>query len=231
MAQKTKNISFIGIIVLSITIYFSIILLVKWDIINNFFTTEKMKSNEMGDYIGGILNPLFTFLSTVAILLLTNKISQNEDEKAEKAIEVQKRISLNHMRQNALDNLIQKTNLYVHEMGTISFYKTKNKFHSNILSAMLKEDEKEDENKNKKIIVWLVILNELENFLQRKHLFSNLFDNAQFNSDFQELMNITSEICEEQRDLRFVKTQTIEKYIDLQQRIIYMIGDYVYSEL
>ena len=47
--------------------------------------------NEYGDFIGGILNPIFSLLSTIAIIVLTYYISKRDDHKANEALEIQKK--------------------------------------------------------------------------------------------------------------------------------------------
>src|SRR6056297_2010816 len=112
--KSIKNILIIvSIIILLIGAYLALIIFLNK-------STEIEKSNEFGGYIGGILNPLFTLLSTAAIIYLTYIIAKNEDRKAEKSIETQKRITLNQMRQESLSRLSDKLNMFVYELDKLN---------------------------------------------------------------------------------------------------------------
>lgn len=187
------------------------------------------KYSEFGDYIGGILNPLFTLLSTVAIIYLTYSISNNESKKADKAIETQKRITLNQMRQAALNDLIEKTNLYIYEIGRLSLHDAKEgMLIQKVLTRMIEEEEKNKE--KEKVIVWLIILNELENFIHLKYLFLDLFEKDEFKEKYKSIISITSKLCEEQTSLKFITNKTLEDYITTQKELITIIGNYIYTE-
>lgn len=194
-------------------------------------TTEIEKRNEFGDYIGGILNPLFTLLSTAAIIYLTYIIANNEDKKSEKSIETQKRITLNQMRQTALNDLIGKMNLYVYEADKLSVHDSKKgKFHQKILTKLIEEENEKKGKRNEKVTVWLVILLELESFFLLKYLFSDLFETELFITKYNDLIEITSKLAEEQAEMKFITNKTIGEYINNQKELVSIIGNYIYSE-
>lgn len=193
--------------------------------ISNIEKGGTFKNNEFGDYLGGLINPLFTLLSTVAIILLTYIIAKNEDVKSEKAIETQKRLTLNQMRQTTFENLVQKTNLYVYERDKLSIYEAKNKFTQMLLTNMIKEKTGEQTNS-----VWLIIESELENFTHFNYLFSDLFKLDDFKRKHEEMIVITSKLAEEQNEFKFVKSGTIENYINIQKDYLRYVGEYIYSE-
>lgn len=227
MKNSKKNTLFIIIILTIVTlIYLAITYCLKNYFIGSIPKGDIFKNNEFGDFIGGLVNPLFTLLSTVSIIYLTYIIAKKEDVKSEKAIETQKRLTLNQMRQNALENLIQKTNLYVYESNKLSIHSPKNKYHQNLLTNMIEKEEGRQEG----VIVWLIILSELENFTQLKYLFSDLFESKSFTEKHNAIIEVTGKLCEEQRSLKFIKNETIENYINIQQEFLNMIGDYIYSE-
>lgn len=207
-------------------IYYYVVLYLKKYYISNLSDCSTFKNNEFGDFIGGITNPLFTLLSTVSIIYLTYILAKAEDVKAEKAIETQKRITLNQMRQSALENLIQKTNLYVYESDKLAFHTAKNLMHQKILTGLIKQEEKDQQT----VVVWLIILSELENFTQLKYLFAELFKKKEFTESYESLIKITSKMCEEQAEMNFVESKTLEKYIENQQNFLTIIGNYIYSE-
>lgn len=210
----------------AIIIYIILIYCLK----NHYFLTisknEIIKGNEIGDFIGGLLNPLFTLLSTISIIFLTYVIAKGDDVKAKNAIETQKRITLNRMRQAALENITQKTNLYVYELENLSIHEVKNKLQQQLLAGMIKREV----NGVHKVTVWLVILSELENFSQLEYLFSGLFQREDFIRKHKEFIEITNKLCEEQTEFKFVKDETIGRYINTQKEFLMTIGNYIYSE-
>jgi len=224
MTSKQKNIlTILAIIATTIGLYYGIYCSLKKYFMNS---QQSFKSNEFGEFFGGVLNPLFTLISTISVIYLTYIISKSEDKKADIAIETQKRLTLNQMRQTALENLIQKTNLYVHEFDRMSIYDAKGKYHQNLLTRMI-----EDENKSKgNVIVWLIILNELENFKQLKYLFAKLFEQKNFIEVYEKFINITSKLHGEQNDMKFISTKSISEYLNNQEEFLTIIGNYIYSE-
>ncbi|MCC5936188.1 MAG: hypothetical protein JJU34_02795 [Lunatimonas sp.] len=226
MKNTTKNILIIiAILVLVIFSYWLMISILKSHFISNIEKGGTFKNNEFGDYLGGLINPLFTLLSTVAIIFLTYIIAKNEDVKSDKAIETQKRITLNQMRQTAFENLVQKTNLYVYELDKLSIHEAKNKFTQMVLTYMIKEKTGEQTN-----AVWLIIMSELENFTQFNYLFSGLFKLDDFKTKHEEMIDITSKLAQEQNNFKFVKSETIQNYINIQKDYLRYVGEYIYSE-
>jgi len=187
-------------------------------------STEIVKSNEFGDYIGGVLNPLFTLLSTVSIIYLTYIISQNEDRKAEKSIETQKRITLNQMRQDSLNRLSDKLNMFAYELDKLNIASSN---YNNLTKAVIANTIKK-ENKEKSF-VWIVILNELDNFSQNEYLFANLFKEKDFIDTYNSLGETLSTLCNEQSEKILIEEKSLENYIELKQRFITLIGNYIYS--
>lgn len=187
---------------------------------------ESVKYNEFGDFVGGLLNPLFTLLSTIAIVYLTIVVAKSDNMKAEKAIETQKRLTLNQMRQTSFDNIVQKLNLYVFDIDKIKIHEVENRFHQAILTNMIKEKQQG----KSRVAVWLIILNELENFTQLNYLFYDLFRTEIFQTKHTELIEITSSLCQQQDEFHFIKKDTIKNYIDAQQEFLTIIGNYIYSE-
>ncbi|WJS96993.1 hypothetical protein NYQ10_11165 [Flavobacterium johnsoniae] len=228
MNNRTRIITII--LISSVTlliIYFAITYGLKLYYIDNINEESEFKQNEFGDFIGGILNPLFTLLSTVSLIFLTYIISKSESQKAEEAIEMQKRITINQMRQNALESLIKKTNLYIYEADKLSLHSPKTKMEQMILTNSIKEKEEKDQSK---VIVWIIILGELENFLHVKYLFSDLFLKDEFVEKYDKLMETLAQLCKEQSEKRFVENKTFTKYIEYQNDFISYIGNYIFSE-
>lgn len=223
-SKSIKNVIIIvAILILLIGAYLTLIFLVG-------DSTGIERRNEFGDYIGGILNPLFTLLSTAAIIFLTYILAKNEDRKAEKTIETQKRITLNQMRQVAFNDLIGKMNLYVYEADKLSVHDFKGKFQQKLLTKMIDEENKNNCKVDEKVTVWLVILLELENFFLLKYLFSDLFETELFQTKYNDLIEITNQLSEEQAEMKFVTGKSIGKYINTQKELVTIIGDYIYSE-
>lgn len=226
MKNSVKNtLTVIAILILVIFLYWLMTSILKSNYISNIEKEGGFKNNEFGDYLGGLINPLFTLLSTVAIIFLTYVIAKNEDIKAEKAIETQKRLTLNQMRQTVFENLVQKTNLYVYELDKLSIHEAQNKFTQMVLTNMIKK-----ENGEQTIAVWLIIMSELENFTQFNYLFSDLFKLEDFKRKNEEIIDITGKLAEEQSEFKFVKSGTIENYINIQKDYLRYIGEYIYSE-
>lgn len=226
MKNAIKNtLTIIGILVLVIFLYWLMTSILKSYFISNIEKGGTFKNNEFGDFLGGLINPLFTLLSTVAIIFLTYIIAKNEDIKSDKEIETQKRLTLNQMRQTAFENLVQKTNLYVYELDKLSIHEAKNKFTQMVLTNMIKEKAGEQTS-----AIWLIIMSELENFTQFNYLFSDLFKLEEFKTKHEEMIDITSKIAQEQNEFKFVKSGTIENYINIQKDYLRYVGEYIYSE-
>ena len=83
---------------------------------------------------------------------------------------------------------------------------------------------------NNKITVWLEILNEIDHFEQQKYLFQKLFENKDFNENYSNFIDITSKLCDEQNEYKFVKIETLKEYIELQKKILTSLGNFIYSE-
>ncbi|PXY03146.1 hypothetical protein DF185_03410 [Marinifilum breve] len=187
--------------------------------------SELSKRNEFGDYIGGILNPLFTLLSTTAIIFLTYMLGKNEDLKAEKAIETQKRITLNQMRQDALNKLVDKLNLFASDMHRMSIMEPDT---LGIVKAFISKKNKEKEEKD--IIVWIIIANELDSFLQLEYLFKDLFDNEDFLKSYEDLYESTMKLLGEQGGKMLIEQSSLENYVKAKQDLITRIGSFIYAE-
>ncbi|MDF2188534.1 hypothetical protein [Paraflavitalea sp. CAU 1676] len=227
MKPVIKNLLIIsGVLIVMVLLYLTLTYYLKDYYLKGIANNNSFKNNEFGDFIGGILNPLFTLLSTISIIFLTYIVAKGEDNKATKAIETQKRITLNQMRQSAFENLVQKTNLYVYELDKLSVHEVKNKFMQSVLTSMIKNEE----NGKGRVTVWLIILNELENFTQYKYLFSELFQNEDFRTKHNEFIKVTAKLSQEQDEFKFVNSKTIGKYINIQQDFLTFIGNYIYSE-
>ena len=225
MKNSVKNTLTILIILISVIfIYWLMTSTLKSYFISNIEKDGTFKNNEFGDFFGGLINPLFTLLSTVALIFLTYIIAKSEDVKAEKAIETQKRLTLNQMRQTAFENLVQKTNLYVYELDKLSIHEAKNKFTQMVLTNMIKK-----ENGQQTSAIWLIIMSELENFTQFNYLFSDLFKMEDFKKKHEEIIEITAKLSREQSDFKFVKSRTFEKYINIQKDYLKFIGNYIYT--
>mgnify|MGYP001196900651 FL=1 len=216
--KSIKNIFIIVLILIILIGVYSILMILLYN------STEIVKSNEFGDYIGGVLNPLFTLLSTVSIIYLTYIISQNEDRKAEKSIETQKRITLNQMRQDSLNRLSDKLNMFAYELDKLNIASSN---YNNLTKAVIANTIKK-ENKEKSF-VWIVILNELDNFSQNEYLFANLFKEKDFIDTYNSLGETLSTLCNEQSEKILIEEKSLENYIELKQRFITLIGNYIYS--
>jgi hypothetical protein len=218
-----------NLLIISIVVIIGYLILTYY--LKNYFlasipNNDPFKNNEFGDFVGGLLNPLFALFSTVSIIFLTYIVAKGDDNKADKAIETQKRITLNQMRQSAFESLVQKTNLYVYEIDKLSVHEAKNKFTQSVLTKMIKNEEKGQG----RVTVWLIILNELENFTQFKYLFSDLFEKDNFKNWHAEFIEVTAKLAQEQEEFKFVNSKTIENYINTQKGFLTIIGNYIYSE-
>lgn len=217
--KEIKNILIIVLIpILLIGIYWFLLVL-----IDN--STKIQNPNEFGDYIGGILNPLFTLLSTVAIIYLTIIVAKNEDKKAEKSIETQKRITLNQMRQESLCRLSDKLNMFVYELDKINIASADHSyFTKKVIANNIKKEKKE------KSFIWLVILSELENFLQNEYLFTDLFKEENFINAYNSLTETLDKLNQEQGEQTLIEEKSLGKYIDSKQKFITLIGNYIYTK-
>lgn len=223
MAKKINKTSRIFLIIILISIgligiYIALLFLLQRSV-------GFLKCNEFGDYVGGILNPLFTLLSTTAIIYLTYILAVNEDNKAEKSIETQKRITLNQMRQEALNRLAEKLNLFVYDIDKMTITKLET---SNFVKKYIAHNKKKEN--NEKILVWVVISSELENFLQLEYLFKNLFENEDFSKSYDLLRDITFKLMDEEGTNFSIEQSSLEKYIEFKQDVITKVGNYIYSE-
>lgn len=226
MKKSIKNILLVIASLAIITfLYYMLTTTLETFFINNV-KNDEIKYNEFGNFVGGIINPFFTLISTFAIIYLTYIIARKEELRNENAIETQRKLNLNQMRQISFENLVQKTNLYVQDFDRVSVYEAKNKFTQMIITNEIKTNSKE----NSKISVWLIILSELENFILFNFIFSDLFVQESFLSAHSSLLETTSKLLEEQSEFLFVKPETLEKYIDSQKELLSIIGEYIYQE-
>ncbi len=132
--------------------------LIYFGIVVNIFNDPILSKNEFGDYIGGVLNPLLALLSTISIIYLTYVIAKAENSKAEESIITQKRITLNQMRNEALNMLDNRLNLFINEIGHLNITnQDENNFIKRVLANQIKR-ERESKNEKKNRSFWLIIL-------------------------------------------------------------------------
>lgn len=184
------------------------------------------KCNEFGDYIGGVLGPLFTLLTTLAIIYLTYILAKNEERKAEKSIETQKRLTLNQMRQDALNRFVEKLNLFVNDLNRMTVIKPNTK---KFVKLVLSHNSQKSENRDL-VKVWLIISSELESFLQFEYLFKGLFERENFLKTFKLLQETVFELLGEESSNYQIEESTLVRYLETKQELITLIGDYIYSE-
>lgn len=184
-----------------------------------------LKDNEFGDYVGGILNPLFALLSTAAIIYLTFIIAKNDDKKAAASILEQRRITINQMRHEALINLTNKLNSFAYELNNMQMRDVKaGTLKQRILTNMIKEDGKYPN------LTWIIIHFELDGFLQHTHLFGNLFAKTQFTDAYNSISDTLGKLLDEQATIKMITADNLEKYIDQKQTLITIISDFILSE-
>lgn len=193
-----------------------------------FLNDKTLKENEYGDFIGGVLNPFLTLLSTLAIIFLTVIIAKGESKKSDESIKIQKRLTLNQMRHEALNNLINKLNMYVYELDNIHVVNDKqSKFVQQFITQQLKANRKD---KDKHPNVWLIMLLELESFSHKNYLFESLFNEQEYTDSYEQLSNIISLLVDEHNSEESVKLATLSSYIVVQQKYYQIIGAYILKE-
>ena len=219
--MKNILIKILGIFIVLSALYVIAIYLMK---------PSSLLPNEFGDYIGGVLNPLFPLLSTISIIILTYVIAKADNKKADEAIETQKRITLNQMRHDALNLLDDKLNLFVHEIDNLHFIdSSSSKFVKKVLAHNVKKERKE-KGEEKRVSVWLAILFELESFSQREYLFNGLFTEKDFEEKFQSLQAITETLIQEHHSEEIISTDNFGKFIELKNQFTAVIGNYIIRE-
>ena len=187
--------------------------------------TELTKDNEFGDYVGGVLNPLFTLLSTFSIIFLTYIIAKNDNNKAEKGIETQKRITLNQMRQESLKNLTDKLNMFGYQLNELSILQGEpGTFVQKVLTKNKEKEEKEE------VFLWIIILIELENFSDLKYLFAKLLENKDFIENYELIKEATNKLSEEQKEMKMITISSFSNFIEAKQKFVMKIGDFIISE-
>lgn len=219
------KISKVFLIVILLIIFY---LLALWLLKDKFIQhniSNKYRYNEYGDFIGGVLNPLFTLLSTSAIIFLTYIIAKNDSKKADESIATQKRITLNEMRHEVLNNMINKLNLFVYQLDKLTVQNVKvGSFQQKYLTHNLQTNEKE------RVIVWFVMFYELENFSKLSYLFEELFKDDEFLLTYNSLKETISTLTDEQTSIQMITATNLEKYIDLQQEFVSKIGNFILSK-
>ncbi|HEY1192633.1 hypothetical protein [Flavobacterium sp.] len=201
--------------------------------LKKYFLNNNDKSgfrlSEYADYIGGILNPLFTLLSTFSIILLTYIISINENNKVDETIITQKRITLNEMRHETLKALTEKLNLFIYQLDKVPIYNVREgSFTQKVITSKLERDE--EKKLNEKVSTLLIISYELENFRQLNYLFLNLFNDEEFLSVYNSLMKLMTQLITQQSSIKMITTNNLESYIELQNELVNKIGNYIISE-
>ncbi len=66
--------------------------------------TSKDEWGQFGDFIGGILNPFLSFASILILGYLTYEISRIEQGAQERSLEIQRKLVLGQLRQNAFED-------------------------------------------------------------------------------------------------------------------------------
>jgi len=216
-----KNNAFIIVLV-------SCLLIVGYFFTLYFLNDKTLKENEYGDFIGGVLNPFLTLLSTLAIIFLTVIIANGESKKSDESIKTQKRLTLNQMRHEALNNLMDKLNMYVYELDNIHVVNDKqSKFVQQFIAQRHKENRKDN---GKHPNVWLIMLLELESFSHKNYLFESLFNEQEYTDSYEQLSNIISLLVDEHNSEESVKLATLSSYIVVQQKYYQIIGAYILKE-
>ncbi|MFY0626173.1 MAG: hypothetical protein JXR07_07760 [Reichenbachiella sp.] len=218
--MKNLPLKIIGLFVVLSCLYFFLIYF--------FHDIDKIDA-QFGDYIGGILNPLFALLSTSSIILLTYVIAKSESNKADESILAQKRITLNEMRHEALNGLVEKLNLFIHEMDELHFTDSPFKLAKGIIAEQIKAERKEKKQKKKRSF-WLIILFEIESFSQKGYLFSELFKSEEFNQTYVSLIDVVNKLVVEHQSEELISLDNLNAYIELKQGITSKIGDYIIKE-
>lgn len=207
------------------------ILLVGGYFLSLFLLNEKtLKENEYGDFIGGVMNPFLTLLSTLAIIVLTYFIAKRDRNKTDETIATQKRLTLNQMRHDALNDLTSKLDSFAYQIDSIRISKNEeNSFAMKVLSYKKKQERKENNLENPKNI-WLGILFDLESFRHKKYLFENLFSNQKFIDVNEGLMDALNKLASEQHSKEFITMKSLETYLNQQSEFLSLVGNFILSE-
>lgn len=182
------------------------------------------KLNEFGDYFGGVLNPFFTLLSTIAIGFLTFYISKNESRKADESINIQKILTLNQMRHETLNKLTEKLDMFIYQLANNPIYECENSFIQRVISKNIKDKE------NKKSNTWITLMYELESFKRYDYLYSNLFKTKEYITAFNALNESVDKLSEEISKYQFITTNSLEEFINKKQEFLKIIGGFILSD-
>jgi hypothetical protein len=74
---------------------------------SNSFSSNPEHWGQLGDYFGGLLNPIIAIANLAFLIYLTLLLKQRDDQADKKALETQSLISLNQFRNDAYLNLIK----------------------------------------------------------------------------------------------------------------------------
>lgn len=212
----------------AILIIISILFITGYFFTLYFLNEKNMKANEYGDYIGGVLNPFLTLLSSLAIICLTIIISRSESLKSDESLKTQKRLTLNQMRNEASNNLMNKLNLYVYELDSIHVTNdTQSKFYQKVILNELKAKRKgKDIHPN----IWLIMLLELESFSQKVYLFDKLFSSKEHDEVYSKLCSNLQILVDEHISEESVKSKSLSNFISSQEAYSQIIGEFILNE-
>lgn len=216
--------SLVSITLIVIVVYFLIILLLRseWLFGNDI---SKLEYNEFGDYIGGVLNPFLTLLTTVALIILTLKISNRDVNQAKDALQLQSRLTLNQMRHESLNDFHNKVNAYIHNLNDINLIETDKNIVKRAMSSNIKKEI--EKNLKEPTNIWLVTLIEITSFRQQEYLFSKLFVDEIFDKKFDDFIKIIEILSLEFKEYKLNTMKNFQIYLDLQSEIMSLIGDFI----
>lgn len=222
MRIKPKNLVYYGV---GIAIFFTIAYIVTLIQIRN--CNCDLTLNEFGDYIGGIFNPIFTLLSTIAIAILTYFIAVRDDDKAKESLEIQKKVTMIQLRQNAYESFNSKLNnchVQFAELG-IQDYKA-----GSFLQKTHSASKESSTNRDKIYLDWATIIISIVDFEQQKHLFKELILDENFQSKLTELFEYAKELRSQGMDYYFYISDTVTKYLETQQEVNNLITEFIIKD-
>lgn len=222
MRVKSKKLVYYGV---GIAILFTIAYIITLIQIRN--CNCDLTLNEFGDYIGGIFNPIFTLLSTIAIAVLTYFIAVRDDDKAKESLEIQKKVTLIQLRQNAYESFNSRLNnchIQFAELG-IKNYKA-----GSFLQKTHSASKEASSNRDKIYLDWATIVVSIADFEQQKHLFKELILDENFKLKLTELFEYSKELRSQGMNYHFYISDTVTKYLQTQQEINNLITEFIIKE-
>lgn len=192
-----------------------------------FFIEDNIKNYEYGSYVGGVLTPYFTLISTISILYLTWSISIQDRKRSELEIKNQKRITISQMRHENLNKLTGCFDSFVESLNDIFIYEGEKNLLNEVLKKVKKKEGMIDFN-----AILIKMAFEVDTFEKKEYLFKTFFEVDENKKAFEEL---GESIIQIQKNFNVdgvsIAKENLNLFLSNKENIIRLIENYIIRDL